>query len=213
MEDSILKEKVLKEALNALVNNRVHNPFSGIDLNKPVFPECLKDKEVMFAKNLTDNGASFIYCGSKEEFIETVYLVAQQNNWKKVVTHEQRVKEIIETTKVETTEEIPENKDFIYITSCEAMVARHGSLVLSSAQPVSQKALALAHTQVVFALASQMHEDLQPALKALEKKYNDNRPSFITSITGKSKNTTPALKAIPAATGFKELVVFFIDAS
>lgn len=211
MEDSILKEKVLKEARNALIN-RIHNPFSGTDLNKPVFPELSEDIEVVFAENLTANGAKFIYCGSREEFIETVYLVSHQNNWKNVVCHEQRVKEILDDTKIDSSEDTDTSKDFVYVTTCEAMVARHGSIILSSAQPLSQKALALAHTHVVFALANQMHDDMQPALKAIEKRHQGNLPSNIISITGKSKNTTPAIKEIPAASGAKELVVFFIDA-
>lgn len=211
MEDSISKEKVLKGVRNALIN-RIHNPFSGTDLNKPVFPELSDEKEVVFAENLTANGGNFIYCGSREEFIETVYLVSQQNNWKNVICHENRVEEILKANNIDSTEKIENNKDLVYVTTCEAMVARHGSVILSSAQPISHKALAMAHTHVVFALENQMYDDMQPALKAVEKKYQGNLPSSIISVTGKSKNTTPAIKEIPAATGAKELLVFFIDA-
>ena len=211
MEDSISKEKVFREVRNALIN-RVQNPFSSTDLNKPVFHELKDDMEVVFAEKITASDATFIYCGSQEEFIETVYLVSTQNNWKNVVCHENRVREILDATRIESSKETELYPgEFMYITSCEALVARSGSIILSSAQPVSRKALALAHTHVVFALASQMHEDLKTAINVLEKKYEGNLPSFITSVSGKSILNTPALKNIPAPTGVNNLVVFFIE--
>ncbi|HPE86368.1 MAG: hypothetical protein EOL88_06950 [Bacteroidia bacterium] len=210
MDESISKEKVLREVRNSLIS-RVDNPYSSSDTALPVFPELSDDAAVVFADNLTQQGARFVYCSSVEEFMETVYLVAHQYHWNEVVCHEAQVREILDAIGIKHTESFDPESNFIYVTSCEAIIARHGSILLSSAQPLSRKALALANTQVIFALASQLHSDLQPALKAIRTKYKQKLPAFLTSVTGPATFKSPSVRAIPAPTGINDLVVFLID--
>lgn len=210
MEENLIKERVLKEVRNALMT-RVHNPHSGTDLHGPVFPEMTEEKEIAFAENLSLSGTKLIYCSSEEEFIETVFLVSKQDNWKNVVCHEKRVQEILQATNITYSEEIPDQEEFIYITSCEALAARQGTIVLSDEQPLSAKALAMAQKQIVFGLSNQVFDDINHAMKFVSEKYKGNMPSFITAVNGTASQKTPALQNIPSPTGVKELQVFFID--
>ncbi|PID93677.1 MAG: hypothetical protein CSA95_07145 [Bacteroidetes bacterium] len=209
--NSIIKEKILNEVGKTITQRKSPSPPSP-SLEPLIFPKLEEGKEVVFAEKFTQNGGDFIYCASQEDFIETFYLVAKQNQWKQVICHEERVKEILSATQIpfsEKEEIAPENST--YITTCEAMVARHGSIILSSAQPLSQKTLARAHTHVIFALSHQIHQELQQALDAITQKYREETPSGITIITGKSKNTTPAVNDIPGTTGAKSVLLFFIE--
>ncbi|PIE88089.1 MAG: hypothetical protein CSA04_03690 [Bacteroidetes bacterium] len=207
--NSIIKEKILNEVRKTITQRKSPSPPSP-SLAPLIFPQLEEGKEVVFAEKFTKNGGDFVYCASQEDFIETFYLVAKQHQWRNVICHEERVKEILQATQLSFSEgEALENG--IYITTCEAMVARHGSILLSSAQPLSPKALAAAQTHVIFALSHQMHQELQQALEAISHKYGEVLPSGITIVTGKSKNTTPAMREIPGTTGAQQLLLFFIE--
>ena len=210
MEESVSKEKVLKNVRNALIN-RVYNPYVNMDLDGPLFIKTEDQGAVKFAENLTANKGRFVYCASEEEFLQTIVLVAKQYGWKNILTHENRIAEIIEDSGMEASTEIRENENFVMASSCEALVAQHGSVLVSSGLPVSRKALSLAKTHLVFALTSQLHEEMNTALSAIKKKYGKNMPSFIAVLTGPSSDNSPVMPKIPTTTGIQDLIVFLID--
>ena len=211
MEESVSKEKVLKNVRNALIN-RIHNPYANMDLDGPVYIKTEDQGAVKFAECLTANKGRFVYCESQEEFLQNVVLVAKQYGWTNIITHENRIAEIIVGSGLTTSTEIPDNEDFVMASSCEALVAQHGSVIVSSGLPISRKALSLAKTHIVFALTSQLHEDINTALSAFKKKYSKNMPSFVTVLTGPSAVNSPVMPQIPTTLGIQELIVFLIDA-
>lgn len=210
MEESVSKEKVLKNVRNALIN-RIHNPYANMDLDGSLFVNTEDHGAVKFAEKLTANKGRFVYCATREEFLQTIVIVAKQYGWKNIITHENRIAEIIVDSGMSTSAEVPDNEEFVMASSCEALVAQHGSVIVSSGLPVSRKALSLAKVHIVFALTSQLHEEMNTALSAIKKKYSKNMPSFITAITGPSSVNSPVMPDIPTTLGIQDLIVFLID--
>ncbi|HML85536.1 MAG TPA: hypothetical protein PKE52_10280, partial [Bacteroidales bacterium] len=59
MDESTPKEKVLKKIRNALINKK-DNPYSGLDLESPIYVINEEDPLVLFANTFTDKGGKFL---------------------------------------------------------------------------------------------------------------------------------------------------------
>ena len=75
----------------------------------------------------------------------------------------------------------------VSITGCEALVARTGSIVMSSAQPSGRNTGVYAPIHICIAFTSQVVIDVKDALKLVKDKYGNNIPSLITFATGPSR--------------------------
>ena len=104
------------------------------------------------------------------------------------------------------------NSAKIGITRCEFLIARLGSIIISSKQD-GRRINIYPEVHIVLALASQLVPDLKDALKSIRKKYADGLPSMISVITGPSRTADIEKTLVMGAHGPKELYVFFIDDS
>ena len=71
------------------------------------------------------------------------------------------------------------------VTSCEALIARTGSIVLSSVHQGRIPSV-YAPVHICIAFTSQLMYDLKDGFVALNEKYKQYLPSFITFATGPS---------------------------
>jgi len=100
----------------------------------------------------------------------------------------------------------------ISATGCEFLIARLGTILVSSQQTKSRKIICFPPTHVVIAPVSKLVYDLPDALEALEKKYSTkNYPSVVSLITGPSRTADIEKTLILGAHGPKELFVFLFN--
>ena len=97
------------------------------------------------------------------------------------------------------------------ITGCEYLVARLGSIVVSSGQMSGRKLNVYPEIHIVIAYRSQLVPDIKHAMKALKQKYESNLPSMISFITGPSRTADIEKTLVMGAHGPKDLYLFFID--
>ena len=97
------------------------------------------------------------------------------------------------------------------ITSCEFLVARTGSIVISSRQTSGRRLAVFPSTHIVVAYTSQLVRDVKDALEGIKNKYGDQLPSMITTITGPSRTADIEKTLILGAHGTKEVYVFLVD--
>jgi L-lactate dehydrogenase complex protein LldG len=71
----------------------------------------------------------------------------------------------------------------IVVCSCESLIARTGSIMVSSKQGSSKGALLNAKILVVIAFTNQLVGDMKEALNVVRKKYNGSFPNMISVIT------------------------------
>ena len=104
----------------------------------------------------------------------------------------------------------PVQKMQVGITTCEALVARTGSVLVSS-QKNSRLLTIFPPVHIVVAYSSQVVYELKDALQLVKNKYGKNLPSMISYISGPSLNTSIGKTKVVGAHGPKDLFVFIID--
>ena len=94
------------------------------------------------------------------------------------------------------------------ITGCEFLVARTGSVVVSSESESGRQMNVFPPIHIVLAHGSQLVNYPEDALIAIQEKYGDSLPSSISTITGPSRTADIEKTLVLGAHGPKEFVVF-----
>ncbi len=211
MNQATSREKILKRIRNALINK----PLAlneEVDWDSIVFTEMTDQLDVTFAQELTKVSGKFIYCEDREEFRRSVQLLIQDNAWKEIFCLDTEIQSILQNADVYLQSH---QEKFLSmkagITRCEFLVARLGSVMVSSAQASGRRMNAFPEIHLVLAYSSQIVHDIQDALKGMKEKYAENFPSMISLITGPSRTADIEKTLVMGAHGPKELYVFVIE--
>jgi L-lactate dehydrogenase complex protein LldG len=94
------------------------------------------------------------------------------------------------------------------ITRCECLVARTGTVVVSSATGPGRQMHAFPPVHIILAEESQLVSYLDDALLYLQQKYRNNLPSAVSFITGPSRTADIEKTLVMGAHGPKELFIF-----
>jgi L-lactate dehydrogenase complex protein LldG len=94
------------------------------------------------------------------------------------------------------------------ITTCECLVARTGSVLVTSRLAAGRKLNVFPPIHVVIANQSQLVGFLDDAIAKVSEKYDNNIPSTISFITGPSRTADIEKTLVLGAHGPKELIVF-----
>jgi len=97
------------------------------------------------------------------------------------------------------------------LTECEFLIARFGSVLMSSALSSGRKLYSYPELHLVVAYASQLVPEISDAIIGMRERYNGALPSMLTVVTGPSRTADIEKTLVLGAHGPKELVVFFID--
>ncbi len=213
MEESTSKEKVLKQVREALIS-KTDQPFPKIDVEKPVFTEMEEPPDINFAQELNAAGGHFVYCESEAEFLEGLKYLIQERKWGSIFAMEPRMAEILRNGQVNFTY-FPEDLTSaqVGITGCEMLVARLGSVMVSTGQLAGRRVFVFPDIHIVVAYTSQLVTDLKDAFIKFRKKYESRLPSMVTFITGPSRTADIEKTLVVGAHGPKELYVFLIEDS
>src|SRR6266498_3999529 len=161
-------------------------------LNMPVkFQKAFLPMTVMLPINhYTDEYFSikrkFIFCLNHQELAFQLNSLVQKQGWKKIYCREKNLVKLIEPQFAESlTDDLPGCD--ISVTSCEALVARTGSIVMSTAQASGRTVSVYAPIHVCIAYTQQLVYDVKDALHVIKNRYNDQLPSLISFATGPSR--------------------------
>src|SRR5690606_19415333 len=97
------------------------------------------------------------------------------------------------------------------ITSCEALIARNGSVLISNANMRGRVLSIYPPIHIVLAKASKIVMDIKHGLSMIKEKYGSQIPSMISVITGPARTTSIENKLIVGAHSPKSLYVFLIE--
>ena len=212
MKESTTKEKVLKQIRDALIN-KSDNPFQDIDFESSVYNEITESLDITFAEAFNAVSGNFVYCTDENNFVSNFNHIALNNKWSNMFCIDTDLLAILKNTKLLISSV---ESDFLNqkvgITKCEFLIARLGSIMVSSKQMSGRRMNVYPEIHVIVAYASQLVEDLKQALKHIRLKY-DTMPSMISIITGPSRTTDIEKTLVTGAHGPKELFVFLIDDS
>ncbi|MCK9617416.1 MAG: LUD domain-containing protein [Lentimicrobiaceae bacterium] len=211
MEESTSKEKVLKKIRNALIY-KSDNPFPKTDFDSEIYQPMDDAPEIIFAEELTLAGGNFIYCENESDLIMQLRLFSEEKNWQPIFCLDEALQELLTFAKIPYTFE---DKDFHDLktacTRCEYLIARHGSVMVSSKHTSGRRLNVFPENHVVIAYTSQILPDLKQALITIKNKYNGNLPSFISVITGPSRTADIEKTLVMGAHGPRDLYVFLVE--
>jgi L-lactate dehydrogenase complex protein LldG len=211
MQESTSREKVLKKIRAALISKSA-NPYPQLDFEKQVFRMNDDVPELIFARNFRDAGGQFVFCSDTLEFAENLLTLAQLKRWKGVTCPEVPVANFLEQCEFPVERNgATVNTSMAAVTLCEALIARTGSVLVSSGQASGRLVPSFTPAHIVIAFTSQIVDDLRDGLQLLKSKYADKQPSSFTFITGPSRTADIGNELVTGAQGPSELYVFLID--
>jgi L-lactate dehydrogenase complex protein LldG len=97
------------------------------------------------------------------------------------------------------------------ITDCEFLVARTGSILMSSAQPSGRTTSVYAPVHLCIAYTDQLVYDIKDALQRIKEKYPEQIPSLITLASGPSRTADIEKTLVVGIHGPREVFVFLVD--
>lgn len=221
MEDSTTsKEKILKKVRAALIHkSRVES--ADVDLESNIYSVTDDPYELIFAQNFTDAGGQFVFCENEDDFCYNIKALTSEDarlneevgqGFGNIWATEDELVQLLQKAGVKfssSAEELEQSQTTV--TFCEFLVARTGSIVVSSKQQAGRKAGVYPDNHIVVARTSQLVLHIRDALKEMKSKYKDAIPSLITFITGPSRTADIEKTLVQGAHGAKEVYLFLID--
>ncbi len=211
MEESTTKEKVLKQIRNALIS-RTEMPYPDVDTEVPLYHKSKESLDVVFAQEFTRVGGMFVYCENEKELVSNLTVILEDFPEKDIFCQENDIGEYLVSAGVPFCSSQPDLLDSkIGITGCEALIARLGSIVVSSAQTGGRKIIIFPDSHIIIGFSSQLTRDLQQALLQIKLKYEPDYPSLISVITGPSRTADIEKTLVMGAHGPRNLYLFYVD--
>jgi L-lactate dehydrogenase complex protein LldG len=212
MKESTTKEQVLKQIRDALID-KSDNPFSDIDFESSVYNEFTESLDITFAEAFNEVSGNFVYCADDIDFIQNFNQIAINCKWNNLYCIDNDLLKLLKDSKLPI---LSTETDFLQqkvgITKCEYLIARLGSIMVSSKQMSGRRMNVYPEIHVIIAYVSQLVKDIKHALKLIRNKY-DTMPSMISLITGPSRTADIEKTLVMGAHGPKEIYVFLIDDS
>jgi len=211
MEESTSKEKILKRIRHALIN-QTDNPFQNIDLDSDIYTESQETLDVMFADAFAKVAGKFVYCENEQEFRQNIQILFTNNNWNELYCLDESLTSMLSGTRfsiVSSPDQFLNLK--IAATRCEYLIARLGSIMVSSAHESGRRLNVYPEIHIVVAYTSQLVYDVKTAIRKMKAKYGQKLPSMISAITGPSRTDDIEKTLVMGVHGPKELYLFLIE--
>jgi L-lactate dehydrogenase complex protein LldG len=211
MQISSAKENILKRIRQALVDP-TPVPFPQSEGNSSVYSHPTQDNEIEFAENFGRIQGRFLYCSNTAEMIGQLQQLISQQGWTKVFCREKGLLPIIEEPLkgLLISDDLPQAD--ASITGCEALIARTGSILMSSAQDSGRTVSVYAPVHICISYTNQLVYDIREGLESLLEKYKNRIPSFITVATGPSRTADIEKTLVVGVHGPKDVYVFLVEA-
>lgn len=205
------KDSILLKIRQALTQ-QVPTPFANRGTNEFVFQPQLQDVELEFAENFSNLQGRFSFCANNAELATQLNLLIETRNWSKVICKEAALEATLNEQQFFS---INNNISLTHceaaITTCEALIARTGSLLLSSATESGRNNSVYAPVHICIAYTSQLVYDISDALAIIKTKYGSNLPSYISLATGPSRTADIEKTLVVGVHGPKEVFCFLVD--
>jgi L-lactate dehydrogenase complex protein LldG len=206
------KEKILKKVRQALMT-KSKGKFINIDLDSNVYLQPDEGESIYetFAKQFTSLAGQFVICDNPFDFIDKLLTLIERKKlkqifcWEDAIQHQLKEAGIAHHTSKENIDKMQ-----VAITGCEALIARTGSVLITSAGQSSILTI-YPSLHIVVGYTSQVVMEIKDGLQLLRNKYGRTLPSMLCYITGPSRTSDIERNLVIGAQGPKELFVFLID--
>jgi L-lactate dehydrogenase complex protein LldG len=212
MKVSSAKENILKRIRQAL-SESTPIPFPQSEGNHSVYQPSRQELEVEFAEQFTGLQGKFVFCIDPVELVAQLAALAGHQSWKKIVCREEKLQALLKGNGFSSFSESGLAECDAAITSCEALIARTGSIVMSTGggNASGRTVSVYAPVHICIAWSDQLVYDIKDSLVALKEKYQQQIPSLITFATGPSRTADIEKTLVVGVHGPREVYLFLVD--
>lgn len=210
MNVSPSKENILKRIREAL-SSSTPLPFPQSEGNQAVVHGPAQELEVEFAEQFTKLHGKFIYCINRQELAFQLNSLIRKSDWQKVYCLEPEMTNLIGPQLEDRLRNTDLASADVSITGCECLVARTGSIVMSTGQASGRTTSVYAPIHICIAFMNQLVFDVKDGLQLIRDKYGDKVPSLITFATGPSRTADIEKTLVVGVHGPKEVYLFLVE--
>lgn len=204
------RDNILNRIKQALKKS-VPVPFPAIEPNRFPFQPSTQELEIEFAENFTKLQGRFSFCANETELAVQLNLLAAQRKWSKIYCVEEGLKSKLIEKGFQNIDATDLASCDASITYCEQLIARTGSMLLSSGQPSGRTVSVYAPVHICIAYTDQLVYDISDGFNQLLDKYRLDLPSLITLASGPSRTADIEKTLVVGVHGPKEVFCFLID--
>ena len=186
-------------------------PFPQSGDRGDVFTPQSQDLDITFAEAFTKLQGQFSFCFSQVEMVEQLQLLAERRQWTKWFCNQPLLKQLFGKHNWPTSWHNQLQDCQASITTCEALVARTGTMILSSMASGGRTPSVYAPVHICIAYTSQLVYDVKDGLEMLQKKYGNQLPSVISFASGPSRTADIEKTLVTGVHGPKEVYCFLIE--
>ena len=196
------KENILKKIRQAL-ESPVPLPYPDI-AQSGFFPAPSDDLSVLFAEEFTRIAGKFSFCTGLPDLERQLSDLFATRNWNRIY---------YANNLVSSSSTLPSHFNDLAdcdasVTGCEWLVARTGSIILSSANEGGRTASVYAPVHICIAFTNQVVFDIADALAKIK---TEKLPSFFTVASGPSRTADIEKTLVTGVHGPKEVFCFLVD--
>lgn len=210
MKVSASKEKILKKIRQALATP-VPVPFPLSEGNESVFQPATQDAEIEFAENFTKLQGRFSFCENEQELVKQLKVLIANRKWEHIFCADKLLRDMLSKSSLSINYSVDLHHCDATITDCEFLIARTGTMMLSSAQQNGRTVSVYAPVHICIAYTDQLVYDIKEALLKVKEKYPEQLPSLITLATGPSRTADIEKTLVVGVHGPKEVFCFLIE--
>jgi len=168
---------------------------------------------VAFAESFRRVGGAFYYCASEAHFAAQLAAYLKEQQIGRLFAWEPAVQAVLRAAGVPF---VADETDFLPhadagLTTCEALVARTGSLLVAAATAAGRRLSIYPDQHLVLARTGQVVAEIGDALRAVQARYGPQMPSMVSLTTGPSRTADIEKTLVLGAHGPRRLVLFLLD--
>jgi L-lactate dehydrogenase complex protein LldG len=208
------RENIFSKIRKGLGGHPLPMPFPDVEKEtQTIFSSQGMAPEETFADAFIKLGGKFIFCENEREFLDNINILYENRGWKELLCSDERMLQLFRDNHIDMITAADPNADNAdaCITGCETLVARTGSIILSSRQNLGRIAPVFYPVHIVFAYANQVVGDIEDGFNALKKKYGNDLPSMINLNTGPSRTADIEKTLVVGVHGPGEVFCFLIN--
>ncbi len=189
-------------------------PKPAPDFTSPLHPPGTGDLAVAFAESFVRVGGQLYFCESEEHFYDQLFTYKKEKQLENLYVWEPELKKLLHAGGIVFHQD---ESNFVAqadagLTSCEALIARTGSVLVSAATSSGRRLSIYPDQHLVLARTSQVVADIGDALRDLQLKYgSEHLPSMISLTTGPSRTADIEKTLVLGAHGPRSLALFLLD--
>lgn len=210
------REHILGKIRKAVNANSLPIPFPEAENWNALeaYQSSTIDKEELFAEQFVQLGGKYVFCSNEQELLENISTLYENRAWAKLFCSDERLLKIAQNNKLDfvlPADNTDESADAC-ITSCEALLARTGSFLMSSKQHLGRVSTVFYPVHIVVAYKDDVVYDIADGFQKMQQKYGAEQPSMTSIQTGPSRTADIEKTLVTGVHGPKEVFCFFVNA-